>query len=230
MHFHTLRHYATLQILTALMSTFSSELLHLHWVWQTLKRPGKSWEGYYQRNIIFTFNISVSSENFIIIEAIWSFQQGATSYDRIHTDRTLNTVHLLYSNDWNYHFPYFYTVKSIKKRGSNTSKYQFVHDRCILLTAKNMDNIPSFKCFFNTSNIFIPKGEKSMMSSSIECLRSTLPALMWAKALVGVATIMSGFSINIGLFYKEINQTTLKLNENIKLLNDSVCTVKCQGL
>ena len=69
-----------------------------------------------------------------------------------------------------------------------------------------------------------------MMSSSIECLRSTLPALMWAKALVGVATIMSGFSINIGLFYKEINQTTLKLNENIKLLNDSVCTVKCQGL
>ena len=118
MQFHTLRHYATLQILTALMSTFSSELLHLHWVWQTLKRPGKSWEGYYQRNIIFTFNISVSSKNFIIIQAIWSFQQGATSYDRIHTDKTLNTVHLLYSTDWKfirYPFPYTSTVRSIKK-------------------------------------------------------------------------------------------------------------------
>ena len=49
-----------------------------------------------------------------------------------------------------------------------------------------------------------------MMSSSSECLRSRLPALMWAKARVGVATIMSGFSINIGLFNKDNKPTNTK--------------------
>ena len=73
-------------------------------MWRTLEKPGKSWEGYCQRNIIYTFNISVHSENFIIlfIQTIRFVQQGATSYDGIHTDRALNTVHLLYSNDWKF--------------------------------------------------------------------------------------------------------------------------------
>ena len=66
--------------------------------------------------------------------------------------------------DNRYSFPYTSTVRNIKKRGSSTYKYQFVHNRCILLTAKNMDNIPSFKFSSipkNSSNIlFIPKGEK----------------------------------------------------------------------
>ena len=121
LHFHTLLNTLHCRYLQHYGAPFSSELLHLHWVWRTLKRPGKSWEGYYQRNIIYTFNISVHSENFIIlfIQTIWFVQQGATSYDGTHTDRALNTVQSIYCTvmTWNLLdilFLNFYSKKYIK--------------------------------------------------------------------------------------------------------------------
>lgn len=46
------------------------------------------------------------------------------------------------------------------------------------------------------------RSASSIISNSSDCLRSRLPALMWANARVGVATMMSGFSINMGLSNK----------------------------
>ena len=47
---------------------------------------------------------------------------------------------------------------------------------------------------------------------------------MWAKARVGVATIMSGFSINIGLFNKDYKPNNTKIKW--KCINDCVYSIE----